>query len=70
MQSAIHFLEWQIVRPNFDAVPMRRDRGDERIKDFSQYKSLASKLGCDGRCQGPTVVYRQKYVRGYGRLYA
>jgi len=58
MQSALHFLEWQIVRPNFDAMPMRRDRGDERIKDLSQHKSLALKLEC--RCQGPTDVCRQR----------
>ena len=63
MQSALHFLEWQIVRPNFDAMPMRRERGDERIKDLSQYKSLASKLVCGGRCQGPTVgVQTERYV--------
>jgi hypothetical protein len=59
MQSAIHFLEWQIVSPNFDAMPMRRYRGDECIKDLSQHKSLASKLACVGRRQGPIVVCRQ-----------
>jgi len=44
MQSALHFLEWQIVRPNFDTMLMARDEGDELIKDLSLYKSVASKL--------------------------
>ena len=57
------------MRPDFDTMPMRRDGGDEHIKDLSQYKSLAPKLTCGGRCQGPTVVCRQRKVRACGRLY-